>query len=536
MPTYARYRAPAESGQKLVAPPWNELERLPHQAAAWRRTVDVTVVGQPLEEFAGAARREVLAAAEAYVASYANDGTPAVARPLADAYRPLILTGHQPELFHPGVWVKNFASDRLARLVGGQAVNLIIDGDACQETSIRVPLGTPREPRLGVVEFDRHRNNAPWEDRGIADRSLWESFADRVRAAAGMLSDRMLDQWWPAVLARGEQTGRVGAAIAQARHLVERSWGRHTLELPQSRLSTTAAFRRFAYHLLLHLPRFAAAYNEALVEYRRAHKIRNHAQPVPNLGRAGDWLEAPFWVWSAAAAIRRPAYVRFQGRTLVVSDRKSFEQSLPMVDDGDAAVAVDELQRWEDDGCRLRSRALATTMFARLAVADLFIHGIGGARYDEATDAICERFFGAAPPPFATVSGTLRLPIAVAEEPRHALRDLRRRLRDLQFHPEWFVRDGHAGGEAEEGLRRAVASKQMWVGTPKTAKNAAERHRGIAAANAELRQYTENAYRETAAALRQANEQARAAQILNSRQYAFCLFPLDELRHFLLDF
>ena len=45
-------------------------------------------------------------------------------------------------------------------------------------------------------------------------------------------------------------------------------------------------------------------------------------------------------------------------------------------------------------------------MFARLAVADLFIHGIGGAKYDELTDAIGERFFGIQLRPYMVVSGT----------------------------------------------------------------------------------------------------------------------------------
>ena len=50
-------------------------------------------------------------------------------------------------------------------------------------------------------------------------------------------------------------------------------------------------------------------------------------------------------------------------------------------------------------------------MFARLFLCDLFIHGIGGAKYDQMTDAIIERFFGFAPPDYLTVTATAKLPI-----------------------------------------------------------------------------------------------------------------------------
>src|SRR5262245_40196769 len=44
----------------------------------------------------------------------------------------LIVTGHQPELFHPGVWIKNFAVAGLARTHGLTPLNLIIDNDAAK--------------------------------------------------------------------------------------------------------------------------------------------------------------------------------------------------------------------------------------------------------------------------------------------------------------------------------------------------------------------------------------------------------------------
>ncbi|MFN9917551.1 MAG: hypothetical protein ACK53L_33510, partial [Pirellulaceae bacterium] len=48
-------------------------------------------------------------------------------QPLAD--RPLILSGHQPELFHPGVWFKNFLLSSLAARHQAVALNIQVDHD-----------------------------------------------------------------------------------------------------------------------------------------------------------------------------------------------------------------------------------------------------------------------------------------------------------------------------------------------------------------------------------------------------------------------
>lgn len=534
MQPYARYRAPAESGQKLVSPPWNELGDLVAANREWRARADLDIGGQSLPEFAALARREVITRAADYVASY----HPASARIRVDAVvdRPLILTGHQPEMVHPGVWLKNFAAVALARSMGGVALNLVIDGDACRSTAIRIPSGTLSQPRFASVAFDRAAEKVPWEERSVVDAEVWRSFAQRVHAeTTSLLTSRMLDEWWPTAIERYHATGRIGASLAQARHLAELSWGHDSLELPQSQMCQTEAFRRFVCHVFLNLPHFVDAYNSALVEYRRVHRIRNHAQPVPNLACQRPWLQAPFWIWSAADAQRRAVYVRREPTALVLSDLRSFERSLPLTKGGDPASAVAELAQWEAKGFKLRSRALVTTMFARLAVADLFIHGIGGAKYDEATDAICQRFFGTPPPPFAAISGTLRLPLAVPGGDERSVRQLRQTLRELDFHPERYVAlDGPTPDRklAEE----FVGEKRRWVETVKTPQNAASRHAAIVASNLGLQPFIANRRTELEMQLLKMLEQSRADRILGSREYSFCLFPRNLLEQFLLDF
>ena len=161
-----------------------------------------------------------------------------------------------------------------------------------------------------------------------------------------------------------------------------------------------------------------------------------------------------------------------------------------------------------------------TTLWARLALGDLFIHGIGGAKYDQVTDLLIERFFGLRPPRLLVLSATLHLPI---ERPRASADDARaisRELRELTYHPERFL-NGSEGAPAD-----LVAEKRRWIDTPQTAENARQRCRAIRQVNAALQPWLEG--RRTAPAGTPDGNAARTAgtkSVLGWREYAFCLYP-----------
>jgi hypothetical protein len=221
---------------------------------------------------------------------------------------------------------------------------------------------------------------------------------------------------------------------------------------------------------------------------------------------------------------------------LLVSDRADFQDALPCTADGDIASAVQRLAEWEQRGAKLRTRALVTTMFARLFLADLFLHGIGGAKYDQVTDAICERLFGFRPPEHMTLTGTLRLPIPHVTVSRDEERQMRRALRDLTYHPETSLANGSLSPDERRQVDQWTRQKRAWVETVKTPQNAAERHRRIVAANAALSAWTASEREQLERELLQFDERRRVNQTLDSREYAFCLFPRELLRIFLLDF
>ena len=529
-------QAPPEDGQTLVDPPRSELPGILAQNRRQLAQASYDVQGRPLMELAASARRGFLERAVAYTRQY-RDLPSSLAACTASASAPLVLSGHQPQLSHPGVWYKNFVLGSLAKQVDGVGIHLLIDSDLCRSTSMCVPTGTADQPRAESVPFDQPAADMPYEERAVRDMATFESFADRVANLLQPFVDRPLIQsLWPLVLKRSDANPNLGLCLAQGRHMLEASWGNVTLELPQSAVCKLPEFGWFAAHVLAHLPRFWDAHNDALAEYRRIHRLRNRAQPVPDLAESDGWLEAPFWMWSADDPRRQPVFARQQGDELLLTDRQQRTVALALSADRDAASAAEQLADLAARGIKLRTRALATTLFARLCLGDLFLHGIGGAKYDQITDAIAPRFFGFALPEFATVSATLRLPIAHERVDAAQHRTLRRRLRDLEFHPENYVlADGSVPAEKVSHVTELVARKRRWLESPQTRQNARQRHFEIVEASQALQPYVAQLRTQLERQLDEAESRLRATAILESREVAFCLFPREHLEKLLLD-
>lgn len=529
---YRRYRAPQEDGQALVAPPQSSLPDVVRRNREHLAAVRCEILGRELADLAAAARRGLVERAVAYTREYRDlpDRLPA-----ADS--PMLLSGHQPQLFHPGVWYKNFVLGRLARVTGGVGIHLLIDSDLCRRVSIRVPSGTAERPHVENVEYDLPDVEIPYEERSVRDEATFASFPQRVTAALrGLVDGPLVESLWPATRGSNGQPRQLGRRLARARHIQEQSWGNATLELPQSAVCSLPEFAWFVAHVLAHLPRFWSAHNDSLADYRRAHRLRNRAHPVPDLAETDGWLEAPFWIWSTDDPRRRPLFARQQGGKMLIGDRRQRSFTLPLSADADAGPAVEQLLALSAQGVKIRTRALATTLFARLLLSDLFIHGIGGAKYDQATDQIARRFFGFTPPQFATVSATLRLPIGHARIDDAEPRRLRQQLRELRYHPEAFVeQDGKAATGKMSSAMEIVDRKRRWISTPKATDNARRRHEAIVAANDALQPYVAGLRDRLQSRLTATENRSRVNAILEAREYSFCLFPREQLQRLLLD-
>ena len=519
---YRRLRAPSRHGEILTDPPLTEVGPLIQYNESLRAQYAYDFQGHSLSDCAATARNELLDLATQYTRSYRDIGDSLVKQ------QRIFLAGHQPELYHAGVWFKSFVLSQLAKKHQAVGINLIIDNDRVQNPAINVPVGSLEKPRVTRIAMDREQQACPFEERECQDLALFNSFATRVATAVSPFeSDPLILRLWPHAMTALSETPKLGQSIARARHQFEAECGLETCEVPLSLLCSTWSFYHFASHLLAHLPRFHQAYNEALGEYRRVHRLRNIAQPLPDLASESEWLEAPFWLWSAGDPTRRRVYVKSQAGHLRLKTGAGDPFILPISADSSVNDAAQCLLKgpW-----KLRPRALVTTMYARLMLSDLFLHGIGGAKYDRIAERIVRNFFGFELPQHLTVSATMQLPLQLPEARLEQLQNLNQQLRDLQFHPERHVLESD-----RSQARPWIESKQKWIHQESSDGSQLERHRAIERANSALQCFVAEERRRLETRHLKLADQLPKNQLLSSREFPFCLYAKDFLVPLLLD-
>ena len=484
MPPHRRFRAPGGTGGVLADPGFDRVPELVERNRRALAAADVRVGGLPLRELRQQARREILDLAREYTHG------PGVNTPGLSPDTPLLLAGHQPELSHPGVWMKHFALHGLARRLGGTPLNLVVDNDTLKSTSLKLPAFSGHDPaavHLETVPFDRFDAEEPYEDRGVHDPDCFRAFPDRAgRAYRSWGYDPLLPWVWPGVLADPART--IGGRFTAARCEWERRWGCANLELPVSRLAATRAFGMFVSDIIGNAARFRACYNAAVRAYRAAHGIESRNHPVPDLGPG----ELPFWDRSAGGGRR--------GR---------LTEGRPI------------------DPAGVRPRALTLTLFARVCLGDFFIHGIGGGKYDEVTDAIIRDYYGLEPPAYQVLSATLHLPLPGFPAAAAEVGRLERLERDLYWNPHRHL----PGPDPLADEHAALAAAE-----PPDGPGRKVRYRAFRRIGNELRPRVADQLADVRWRLARARQEGHANAILRRRDYSWVLFPEDVLKPFLQRF
>jgi hypothetical protein len=514
-------RAPDDDGSSLVDPPFEEV---PARLQSNQRHLDTIgardICGFSLRDLRQEARSYAFQQALEYTRGYCNVWQE------FDETAPWIVSGHQPQLFHPGVWFKNFVLDYLRRQYHGISVHLLIDNDVCRTTSLRVPGGPVGSPQLHAIPFDEPTAGIPYEKRRVQDFALFAAFGRRAETAIeDLIADPIIASSWARAVEAAKADPNLGQAMSKMRHQIEIDWGCCNLEMPLSLLCGARSFAVFVYAVLSRHEEFRRIYNDLLHEYRFVNGIRSRSHPVPELAEVDGWSEMPFWIWQDADPLRRPLFVRAGEQVMRLSDHV---QEWTINQTSSLDTQIDCLERLSEHGIRIRPRALTTTMFARLFVADLFLHGIGGAKYDELTDAIVDRFWGFSIPEYMTLTATIRLPIQPNRHDLPAPSELRQRIRQSYYNPDRLL---ETTANKTDQVSNWIEAKRRAVADSSGPLDRRERHRIIAQANQALRPFVEEKRSQLEQDLERSKEQLRINSILRSREYAFCLFPAPYLRH-----
>ena len=433
-----------EKAVDTVQPPLSDWEALLTENRETRRRVGDMVRGVSAQLM----RREVLAAAQTFtaglVATAAERGIslPQPKREFPDN-APLIMTGHQPLLYHPGLLFKEELLNTFAQAQSGVPISVTIDTDEVDGGRITWPaihdgVLSARESSLATTRDGMCGSQTMAQSEAVLG-ILTEIRSDLSRGGMGRLEGA-------AVSALQLYSKLGGVPVAEAHSIVRRVLtGHNHLEVPLSAVAGLQESRHFFGTIMADAAGFAALYNEALVEHRREHNIKNAANPFPNMEVSSVQVELP--LWTLAGATRQPVRVPLAG--------------------GGAVTAQSILPRGS-----------MVTLMLRACCADFFIHGLGGAKYDQFVDRFAAKWLGAELPRFVVASRTQHLFPGKVRQLEAELR-LKSQLKEMVSHPQNFVGKGLFSQAEDKLLAEAGVERDGLLGRLKQATEGQERS-GIA--------------------------------------------------------
>jgi hypothetical protein len=396
---------------------------------------------------------------------------------------PIVMTGHQPVVFHSGLTFKYQTTEAFAAQHGLIAIAVVIDtdeGDAgafsyptldTSQARFQNPLGDA-ERRFVAKSATLARSPGLFSGSRLKSPDAISAESTTVENDLRACGENSAATAFQAVAAQYAALAGISPAgiAAMEANLITR-WnadvGGRMLELPLSAICSFPEFIRFAVPILERPFEFAQCYNQTLTTFRSEHRIRNEANPFPNLSIEEEWCELPFWVVDHAAGTRRVLQIRRQSDGMALA---SNGERLLTLEKGNVAEALTSLLF---SGQQLVPRGALITATFRLLFSDLFVHGTGGGQYDPCTDALIRNWWSVEPSPFAVASAS-RFLFPVERQRLMQLQHVESQLRDLQFNPQRFLRTNVFPASLEERLTSLLREKDAAVNRMKSARQAGE--------------------------------------------------------------
>lgn len=516
---HARAATPSGHGEVLTEPSFSAWAQLARDNAAAAATWDFQVCGVPVAELRARARAEAVASAKEFSSRM---GVPVSCPP--DSPELLVMTGHQPQLYHPGIWVKDFLLQRLADDTGAAAIDVVVDSDGFDLVEVHAPCLRPELRRcaqfLAVGGTDTCFACAPVPS--ARDLATFREAADQMLATLPAPAiGRHFDSFCDAMDAVRDGSGNLGEFITFARRRYEAAAGTDYLELPVTLEARGGAFAVLLADIVRHARVFADAYNDELAAYRERTGTRSAAQPFPDLRVEDGMVELPFWHLRDGG--RSTLWARTDGVPALVCDGEVLCE-LPS-DCAEAAVAL--------ASCTVRPapKALALTLYNRVFVADLFIHGTGGGRYDRVTDGVIRAYWGVEPPAFAVASMTMYLPLGARIVTAEEVDAVTQTINRLQHNPDQLLDEIEFDDASEHRRAAALAEEKsrlvVDIGSPDADKKTLGRR--IREVNAELSALMEPYEMSLRQERDRLVEMQQASEILTDRTYPFCFWSPQEV-------
>lgn len=473
----------------------------------------------------------------------------------------LFQTGHAPVLYSPGVWIKNHIVDRLARAHNGIGVNIVMDNDIPKDHFFLPPNIRSGNCKLEKSNVKGVPGKLPYEElsipltlNGDINDSLDSEFSKKVYSdvterCAVFLDDAAkhvpLNTFMELITDCSMFRDNPGERLTYARRIFEKGFNLNNLEVPISKVCETEGFYIFFLAIARESQRFCHIYNLRLERYRKENKIRSTANPLPNLRIEDSLAELPFWGWMSNGC-RQRIYVARRGDDYLdlltdpvdliqASDAGNREDvgliTLCKLSLRDNTGNFEVLNNLLQNGFKIRPKAVTNTMFSRLFFSDLFVHGVGGAKYDIITDGIIEDFFGIIPPGYIAASATLYPPFK-----RHDVKDedlvrLQNEIKKIRNNPDKYIPNEMLDdGETKELIAEKMdLIKSAAAGDKSDPKRMFLRIKDI---NLLLNNKIKHLFEEKELEISSVKDQLKHNEVVNKRDHPIFVYPEEYIKDF----
>lgn len=272
-------------------------------------------------------------------------------------------TCHQLSFFHPGIAIRFIFLDLLKK---GKKKIFFMDTDKTS-IEVRIPQSTGKTKRLEFIAKDEALCNIEASDEEKFKR-FFHNVEQEIRKGMVDEHDQLLENLirFQEIFFREFKDLSFKEQLAQSFIKFNNI---HSDYIFFSDITKDKQFKEFLRSIYRDDKRFRTIYNEALDEYSQEFLFRYRNFPFPKLKED----ELPFWI---------------------VYDGRRFQFKKRDISPSDI------------DKCTIFPKASPLTLFLRLYMTDIFIHGVGGANYEWINERIIERFFKKEPPPYFVMSAT----------------------------------------------------------------------------------------------------------------------------------
>jgi hypothetical protein len=129
------------------------------------------------------------------------------------------------------------------------------------------------------------------------------------------------------------------------------------------------------------------------------------------------------------------------------------------------------------------------------------------------------QLFAVTPPDYMVLTSTNKLPIAMPDVTRHDITGIRSKIRELEYHPETCLYDHSPDAE------RWIREKRRMLEDIPLSGSRRQWHAELVAVNRAIQPFVEKPRQRMIAELATAEADFARRTVLDSREFAWCLFP-----------